>query len=465
MGIPKASPEAIQLFHEGALALAQVEANGLRIDTEYVQTTKKELVQKQRVLEEELREDPVFKVWKREYGPEAKLTSGPQLAHVLFEKLGYEPKAFTENNAAKTDVAGLDHIDLAFVKKLIQFKKLNKCGDFLHGIESETVDGYLHPHQHLNIPQSYRSSSTNPNAHNWPTRDKEMAKFIRSCFIPRGKKRRILEIDFKGAEVVVSACYHKDPVFISYITDPSKDMHRDMAAQLYMLPTDKVSKESRHAAKNKFVFPQFYGDYYLACAQFLWEEIDKQKLNVDGVPLKKHLKSKGITRLGELDSNIDPEKGTFVYHVKKTEEDFWGRRFRVYNSWKASWWQTYLEQGYCRFYTGFVMSGPYNRKQVINYPVQGASFHCLLWCLIQLNKWLKKNNMKSLIIGQIHDSIIMDILDSEMDAILEFCHKLMTVTLAKHYTWLTVPMSIEAEVAPIGASWFYKEPVHFESAA
>ena len=77
-------------------------------------------------------------------------------------------------------------------------------------------------------------------------------------------------------------------------------MHRDMAMQLYILKQKQVNKPIRHAAKNKFVFAEFYGDWFVSCARSLWDEIDSGHLEVDGKSLKEHLAEHGITELGAV---------------------------------------------------------------------------------------------------------------------------------------------------------------------
>jgi DNA polymerase-1 len=456
-----ATPEAVHLFHEGTLAFAQVEANGLRVDEDYITKTRSDLRRRITDMQNELRDTDVYKIWRRQYGSNANLGSRPQLANILFNVMGYECRERTPTGKPRANEEAFEYIDNPFVKKYVRIAKLQKAeGTFLKGIQDEVVEGFVHPNIGLNIPQSYRSQSDNPNSQNWPIRDEEMAKLIRQCFISRRRKDgRILEVDFSGAEVRVSVCYNGDPVLKAYVLDPTKDMHRDMAMQLYKLKQNQVDKKIRHAAKNKFVFPQFYGDYYIHCAKHLWGEMELRHFTVDGKPLREHLAAKGINRLGDLDPSQDAPKDTFEYHVRQVEKDFWENRFRVYTQWKEDTWQQYLQDGYFQMFTGFVVGPGYNRKQVLNYGIQGSSFHCLLWCLIKLQKWLTKNKMLSRIVGQIHDSIILDVVDSELPDILAYMKELMTVKLAKHWKWLTVPMSAEAEVAPIGAPWHDKKKV------
>ena len=68
--------------------------------------------------------------------------------------------------------------------------------------------------------------------------------------------------------------------------------------------------------------------------------------------------------------------------------------------------------------------------------------------------------MKTLIIGQIHDSMVLDIREEELEAVLARVHEIMTEDLPAAWGWLIVPLIVEAEVSPLGQSWWDKRPVH-----
>jgi DNA polymerase I-like protein with 3'-5' exonuclease and polymerase domains len=106
--------------------------------------------------------------------------------------------------------------------------------------------------------------------------------------------------------------------------------------------------------------------------------------------------------------------------------------------------------------TGFRLEGVFGRKDVINYPVQGSAFHCLLRCLIKVVKWLKRNKMASLVIGQIHDSKLGDVHEDELQEYLTYCHHVMTEELPAEWQWLIVPLEVGFDVAPAGGSWYDK---------
>jgi DNA polymerase I-like protein with 3'-5' exonuclease and polymerase domains len=456
--------EGYQLLHEGIQELSRIEGNGIRIDMELLRHTKIDLTEKIRGQRASLESTSEWKHWRKRWGGKSSLTSDAQLCYLLYEALKFPITDYTNSGAPSVDAQALEKIDHPFVKEIRTFRQHEKAlGTFLKGIEEETVDGFLHPVFNLHTARTYRSSSDSPNFQNFPVRDDEIAKIIRSLFIARDGGV-LCENDFKGIEVSVAACYHHDPNFISYITTPGKDMHRDMAAQIYMLEPEQVSKDARYGAKNKFVFPQFYGDFYINCAKALWEWIDRGKLKVKDtdISLKQHLKEQGITRLGKCNPEEDAEPGTFEYHIQQIERDFWDNRFKDYGQWRKDWYAEYLRKGYFDLYTGFRIFGSYNRNSVTNYPIQGSAFHCLLWSLIQINRRLRKYKFKSKLVGQIHDSMISDDQVNELRDVMEIVEQVTTVELRQHYTWLEVPLEVEYEICPIDKPWFQKKEVKFK---
>lgn len=447
-------------MHDGTLALSRIEANGIRVDEKYIDSKMQELQTEISTLKSELQGTKIWRGWSKRYGSKANLTSGEQLGVVLFEMMGLEGGERLPSGKWSTDGEALAKIDHPFVKKWSSISSRVKLRNtFLAGIKEETVDGFLHPVFNLHITRTFRSSSDSPNFQNFPVRIPWMAETIRSAFIPRHPSRRILEIDFGGIEVKVAACYHKDPTMIRYIKDPTKDMHADMAAECFKCRPDQVSKQMRYCGKNMFVFPQFYGDYFLNNAVQLWRAIDTFTLDVEGIPARQWLEKKGITELGSTDPEDRAGKGTFIHHLSQVEKNFWQVRFAVYAAWKKKWYDRYLRTGGFNTLTGFALEGVYSRNDVINYPVQGSAFHCLLWSLIQLQKWLNKNKMSTVIIGQIHDSLVLDVHRRELDDVLEMAEYIMTKALLEAWDWIIVPMEVEAEVTEPGASWFTKKKV------
>ena len=456
--------EGYNLFHDGMQALSEMEANGIRIDTEYLGRAKEECKAKIAELKVSLLADDVYTKWRRRFGQDTNLGSREQLGEVIFDILKYSCKVHTPSGRPSMDDEVLQTIKLLFVKNYMEAERWKKAlNTYLRGIEREVCNGYLHPFFNLHITMTYRSSSDSPNFQNIPIRRPEIAKLIRMAFIPRGSNRQIVEFDFKGIEVSVAACYNHDLVLIEYVSDPIKDMHGDMGRQCYIVTRKQMTKLIRYATKNGFVFPEFYGNWYKAVAKDLWTKITELKLETaDGVPLKEHLRKQGIRGLGKCDPEEDVVPDTFEYHIKEVEDDFWHRRFKIYDQWKRDWNNAYLEKGYFDTLTGFRCSAMMDRKQCVNFPIQGSAFHCLLWSLIRVQKLLHKYNMKSFIIGQIHDSMIMDVLQRELKDVMDIVRQVTMIDLTKHWKWIIVPMRVECEAAPPGRSWYEKKEIEWE---
>lgn len=168
-----ATPEAYQLLHEGAIAMAAISRIGLKIDVPYLDKaiidTKKEIAS----MREAMREDEVFSVWQKHFGTVMNLTSYAQLGKVVFDVLGHKrnPLLGTSNSES-----ALKHVKLPFVKNWVGVQKLEKAlGTFLYGIRREVIDGVIHPFFDLYTAESYRSSSSKINFQNQPVRNKKVA--------------------------------------------------------------------------------------------------------------------------------------------------------------------------------------------------------------------------------------------------------------------------------------------------
>lgn len=299
------------------------------------------------------------------------------------------------------------------------------------------------------------NSSSSPNFHNLPKRDEEMASSIRQVFIPE-KGWHFWESDFRGAEVVTSASVTRDPSLIAYVTDPTKDMHRDTGSDIFLLPPEKVSKQLRYISKNMFVFASFYGSYFKQTSKSIWETINRDKsLLVDGIHVKEHLRRNGIRSGGNFDSDKETPRGSFEEHIREVERVFWNERFLGYRNWKKEWYEKFKRNGGFRTVTGFWIEGPMSKNAVLNYPIQGPSFHCLLWFLIQMQKWIKNNKMRTVLVGQIHDSCEGNSPPDEIQDVLGKAQDLLKNDLPKAFPWAIVPMGLEIAVAPIDKSWYH----------
>ena len=280
-------------------------------------------------------------------------------------------------------------------------------------------------------------------------------EIVRGALYPR-EGHFFMEADYKQIEVRISTCYNKDKKLISDVLEG--DMHRDMATEIFKI--DSFSKSVtghdtvRSATKNGFVFPQFYGDYYKNCAELLllgWGKLPKgrwsdgQGIDFEDKKLSDHLIKKGIRSYQ-----------AFEKHLQKIEWDFWNKRYMEYARWKDMIWKRYQKRGFITSKTGFTFSGLMNKKDVTNYPIQGSAFHCLLWSLIELEKAQRRERWDTKIIGQIHDSIILDVHPDEFTDVSNVIKCIMCNDVRQHWKWITIPLEIDFELHPVDGSWAEK---------
>jgi len=454
--------DAYLLFHEGQLALAEIERAGIRIDIEKCLAVRQDLSDKISACEEEFKKTFLFQTWEKTFSDRTNILSNVQLEHVLFKVLKLKPIKATAKGRNATDEESLMQLGIADVNVLLRYRKLRKIRDtYLEGFIREQTDGVLHPFFNLHTVRTYRSSSDHPNFQNIPRRDTFARDITRKVIFPR-KGHQLLEVDYSGLEVSIAACYHKDPEMLKYLKSGA-DLHSDLAKKIFNVPvidkTIPVYKKLRDAAKNGFVFPQFYGDYYknnvdricdwigLSPSREIKEWDDSAGIKFpSGLTIAQHLKKQGVKCPNDFEA-----------HMARVERWFWKEKFKVYDEWKSKWVTSYQKQGYFQTLTGFICKGEMRKNEVVNYPIQGSAFHCLLWSLIQLVKIQKKEGWDSRIVGQIHDSMIVDVNPAELMHVAKVIKKVTCEDLPRVWQWIIVPLSVEMELCPVDSDWTCKK--------
>jgi len=450
---------AYELLHDGILALAEAEKNGLRIDVDYIKKQKKEISEKIKLLEQEIYDSKFYKDWSKTTTKTVNIYSGQQLGNYLYKTKGLKIRKETKGGEGSTDEEALRLLNIPELNTLLEIKKLKKVRDtYLAQFERETINGWIYPFYNLHNVVSFRGSSNSPNFQNIPKRDKESMQITRRAIYPR-KGHQLLELDYSQLEVRIGACYSGDKKLIDDILHG--DMHRDTAIELFKIRNfDKAEPTHnmlRQAAKGAFVFAQFYGDYYKNCAINLvenWGKLSKsvwktgQGIDFEDRKLSDHLIEQGLTSFKK-----------FEKHVQEVEYNFWKKRYKTHDRWRENLWKEYQENSYITSKTGFTFQGIMKRNDVTNYPVQGAAFHCLLWSLIEGTKALKRMKMDSVIVGQIHDAVIFDVNPKELKKLVKIMQCIMCNDVRQHWPWITVPLEIGAELCPVDGSWAEKEEI------
>jgi len=440
--------EANQFFKEGLITLADIQMDGIFADRKYYEQTNKDLEQTMTDLIKELLTSDEALLFKETTGKEISLTSDFDLRELLFDILKLKSDKETDGGLMSVDAEVLGSLNSDFVSKLVKLNKLDKIkgtyvGQFLREIND---DGKIHPFFDLHTVDTGRSSSSRPNFQNIPVRDDEAKCYTRSGIFP-SKGNIILGFDYKALEVSIAACISQDPVLMSYCTDPSRDMHRDQAMALCKLSKEQVSDDIRFHAKNSFVFAEIYGSYYRNCAKSLWKVFHKEHITTkDGTFIIEHLITENII----MDEN---DYESFEAHVFEVEMDFW-KQFKKLRRWQEQSWEGYKKSGYIELPTGFICKGYMSRNKIVNSPIQGSAFHCLLYSLIHIHNELIRRELKTKIIGQIHDNLLFDCDPKEKEEIMLLSTEIATKKIREDWKWLTAPLIISWEGTEIDQSWY-----------
>ncbi len=260
-----------------------------------------------------------------------------------------------------TGVASKVHFVYKSVRYVYKVEELNDTVD----VYDITVD----EHHNFIANEIAIKNSSEPNFQNFPNHNKELSSIVRKCFIPRGENRYLCEVDYSGAEVRVNASINQDPTLVGSITH-GVDFHKAIAAKSYMLDESQVTKKLRQSVKGTYTFAAFYGSYWGAIAKGLWDNINYGGLTLeDGTPLLEHIHSKGIYKLGDIET---PEKGTYGEYIYNVDQWFWGVMFKRYAQWKYETWEDYQCTGYVDLPSGFRCGGIFTRNMVSNMPAQGC---------------------------------------------------------------------------------------------
>jgi uracil-DNA glycosylase family 4 len=428
--------KGVRFFTKGSMALSKLEQNGIVFNEKLAKKEDTNLTTKLNSIEKKILAYSELKKWDKE--KQFRVSAPADITHLLFDIMKYSIKDKTATGRAKSDIEALRKYKLPIVKDCLEWRKWQKVyNTYLKGFEKENISGVIRALYNLNMVDTFRSSSDSPNFQNIPKHDEEVAKLLRKLLGPR-KGNKLGEYDYGAMEVKIIACCNKDPNLIKYI-ESGKDPHRGFASKLYLMPVSEVmknvgiSKNVRYVTKNSFIFPTFYGSWYKKTSVELWNNCERETRN--------YLKEQGIKTVED-----------YTNHVQKVENEFWNE-FHVGYDWKEKTVKEYEKNGYVDTLNGFRYQAPMSHNQILNYQVQGPAFHCLLWTLTQVQKELEKRNMKTIIDGQVHDSIYPDFPPEEEDELDYIIWNYGTQKIRKHWDWLIVPLAIEKSVSEINGSW------------
>lgn len=428
------------LYMEGCKSLCKVYRKGIPLDLDFFEKESILLRQEEAEALHKVRNSREGKLFKEREGHDLDISNSNQLGKLLYDYLKIEPPFRTATGKGSTDKAALSAIDLPFLKDVSEAKKLYTLRNtFVEKMPRMAVNGIIHPEYSICHTVTGRSNCFAPNLQQIPKRWPR-GKQIRKGFVaPEGYY--IGCFDYSSVEISTNACCSNDEDLKFYIRTPGTDMHGDSAEIFFGLPPEEITKEMRQNQKSNWNFLLFYGGFPSSAAKRIYETWD-DTLTSSGISLHDHMRIRGINTLYELKA-----------HAEEEAEKLWKRfpTFKKYRDWKD---EEYFTKGYVTTALGFRRNGYVTRNMTVNAPAQGTGFQWLLDSLIATDKWFEDNNMKSYVLGQIHDDLMICIHHSELQEVINGVIWNMTTRLENKYDHIDIPLKTDPEISDLSGSWY-----------
>ena len=388
--------------------LTDMEYTGIKVDRKYLDETGIELNKKIKVLEQEIYDLA---------GCSFNISSPKQLGVVLFETLNIPyPKRIKDDNYS-TSKEILDKLtgDYEIVDKVLEYRMLTKLeSNYIVGLINEIAsDNKIHTIFTQTLTRTGRLSSISPNLQNIPIRTEE-GKLIRKAFLPE-EDSVLMSSDYSQIELRIFASLANATNLIQAFID-GKDIHAQTASDIFGIPIDKVDKNMRRNAK-AVNFGILYGISGFGLADDLGINFkDAQKFidsYLDTYPAIKKYREEVIEDA--------KEKGYVktIMNRKRVIEELNNKNYMI------------RQQG---------------ERIALNTPIQGSSADILKKAMIEIYKEFKEKNLKSKILIQVHDELVFNVLNSELEEVKEIVKRIMENTYI-----LNVPLVVDIET---GINWY-----------
>lgn len=387
--------------------LFDMEQNGIRVEADALKQYGDQLAGKIAELEKEIYE---------EAGETFNINSPKQLGVVLFENMklpgGRKTKTGYSTAADVLEKLAPEHPVVAKILEYRQYTKLKST--YADGLANYIQDdGRIHGKFNQTITATGRISSTEPNLQNIPVR-MELGRLIRKVFIPE-EGYRFVDADYSQIELRVLAHCSGDEHLIQAYKEQS-DIHRITASQVFHIPFDEVTPQQRRNAK-AVNFGIVYGISSFGLSQ---------DLSITRKEAAKYIDDYFATYPG-IKTFLDHA----VTHAK--EEGYvvtlFGRRRPV------------PELSSSNF-----MQRSFGERVAMNSPIQGAAADIIKIAMIRVNQRLKDQKMKSRLVLQVHDELLIEAYKPELDEVQNILKEEM-----EHAAELKVPLEIDMHT---GDNWY-----------
>ena len=404
--------EQVDLFNKIELPLSRVladmEITGVKVDSEYLESIEKELKIQMDKLEEDIHNDA---------GSNFNIMSPTQLAKVLFEDLAIPYPKKVKDGKYSTSKDILDKIAFVhpIVEKVLEYRTLSKLyTNYAVGLKEEVrEDGRIHTIFTQTLTRTGRLSSVSPNLQNIPARS-DYSKLIRKAFIP-DEGSKLLSSDYSQVELRIFAHMSNATNLIQAFID-GKDIHTKTASDIYKVSMDEVTKDMRRTAK-AVNFGILYGISSFGLSEDLGIDIGTAKKFIDN-----YLETyPGIREYMEKEKADAYSLGYVktLMNRKRVIEELNSKNFMIRSS---------------------------GERMALNTPIQGTAADILKKAMVEIYDEFNKRGLKSKMIIQVHDELVFNVLDSELEEVKEVVRNIMENTFK-----LSVPLKVEMEV---GNDWF-----------
>ncbi|MCI7401489.1 MAG: DNA polymerase I [Christensenella sp.] len=344
------------------------------------------------------------------------INSPKQLSVILFEKIGLKPggkEAKAGHSTAVDVLQGLinDHPCISLILRYRELEKLRST--YLDGmLPNIDGDGKIRTIFKQTVTATGRLSSTEPNLQNIPVRKKE-GKQIRELFIA-SEGRKLVCADYSQIELRLMAAFSGDESLINAFNN-NEDIHALTAAKVFNIPLEMVTPDLRRQAK-AVNFGIIYG-------------ISSFGLSTDlGIP---------IYQAKEFIDNYFRTYPKVYEYMEKLKKDAKAHGFA----------KTYF--GRIRYIPELTMSNRnmqmFGERVAMNMPLQGSASDIIKLAMIKVHKALKDNNLKSKLIMQVHDELIIDTYEDEIEIVSKILKENMENVVS-------LPVKLVADLG-VGDSW------------
>ena len=357
-------------------------------------------------------------------GTEINLQSPKQLQKVLFEDMGLKPTKRTKSGSYTTNAAALQDLYVksvdneranGFLGALLRHREINKLKQIVQTLidATNTSDERIHTTFEQTVAATGRLSSVDPNLQNIPNRN-AAGREIRGVFVPGEGYEALMSCDYSQVELRIMADLSGDEALIEAFRSGA-DFHKYVASMVYKLPVDQITGDQRSHVK-----AMSYGLAYGLSTYGLAQQLKIAPREAEA------LKNRYFDTFGKVHDYLE----SLVANAREKgyTETIFGRR---------------------RYFPALHSTNRVAReaaeRAALNAPIQGSAADIMKIAMIRAEQTLAEAHVKSRIILQIHDELVVEIAPGEGDLVTELVRNAM-----EHAVDLAVPLDVSCG---IGSDW------------